>query len=79
VDQSKVAAALESVRQKLGNGQAPSSPSAFETALAKALGVDRSKVAAALESLRPPGPPPDGQGGQAAPQGAPPRPPLQSS
>jgi hypothetical protein len=36
-------------------------------------------VAAALESLRPPGPPPDGQGGQAAPQGAPPRPPLQSS
>ena len=83
VDQSKVAAALQSVRQELGNGQTPPSPSAFETALAKALGVDRSKVAAALQSLRPPGPPPGappgGQGGQAAPQGAQPQPPMQSS
>jgi len=75
VDQSKVAAALQSVRQELGNGQAPSSPTAFETALAKALGVDRSKLAAALQSLRPPGPPADGQGDQAAPRG----PQLQSS
>ena len=79
VDQSKVAAALQSVRQELGNGQAPSSPTAFETALAKALGVDRSKLAAALQSLRPPGPPPGRQGGQPAPQGAQPQPPVQSS
>ena len=79
VDQSKVVAALQSVRDELGNGQAPRSPSAFETALAKAVGVDRSKVAAALQSLRPPGPPPGGQGGQAAPRGAQPQPPTHSS
>ena len=79
VDQSKVAAALQSVRQELGNGQAPSSPTAFETALAKALGVDRSKLAAALQSLRPPGPPADGQGDQAAPRGPQLQSPMQSS
>jgi hypothetical protein len=79
VAQSKVEAALQSVRQELGSGQARPSPSAFETALAKALGVNRSHVAAALQSLRPPGPPPGGQSGQPSPQGGQPQPPLQSS
>jgi hypothetical protein len=79
VAQSKVEAALQSVRQQLGSGQARPSPWAFETALAKALGVNRGRVAAALQSLRPPGPPPGAQSGQPSPQGGQPQPPLQSS
>jgi UDP-N-acetylmuramyl pentapeptide synthase len=83
IDQSKVAAALQTVHQQLGNGTTPPSQAQLAAALAKALGVDQSKVATALKAVGPPGPPPSGQlpqGAQAPPQsGQMPTPPAQSS
>jgi hypothetical protein len=83
IEASKVAAALQTVHQQLGNGTTPPSQGQLAAALAKALGVDQSKVASALESMGPPGPPPSGQmpqGGQTPPpSGQLPTPPAQSS
>jgi biotin operon repressor len=59
VSESKLKAALESIRPT-SQGGAPPQPGEMATKLAKALGLSESKVQAALQSMMPQGGPPNG-------------------